>query len=102
MTLETRWIRLLVTPARLVIPPLTFVSSQGSSVDRHPLQALLMEKTEKTLSTAYIHSIYSGSKTTRAIDDKSAFHSTNQFDRDPTHSGQAPENPKPGRKSDRR
>ncbi|WP_144240809.1 hypothetical protein [Dyella japonica] len=61
-----------------------------------------MEKSDKPLSTAYIHSVYSGAEETRTVDEKSAFHSTNQFDRQPTHSGQAPENPKPARKYSRK
>ncbi|PMQ05355.1 hypothetical protein DyAD56_08485 [Dyella sp. AD56] len=57
-----------------------------------------MEKVDKPLSTVYIHSVYSGSKTTRLVDQKKSFQSTSQFDRDPAHSGQAPEHPTPGRK----
>lgn len=61
-----------------------------------------MEKTAKPMSTEYIHSVYAGKKATRVVDETQDFHSTNQFDRDPEHSGQAPQDPKSIRKPYRR
>jgi hypothetical protein len=61
-----------------------------------------MEKTDKPISTAYIHSVYSGKDTVFVTDDKQDFHSTSQFDRDPSHSGSAPEDPKSAGKPYRR
>ena len=53
-----------------------------------------MEKTSTPISSEYIHSVYSGKNTRRVVDERKDFHSTNQFDRDPEHSGQAPQDPK--------
>jgi hypothetical protein len=57
-----------------------------------------MEKIDKPLSTVDIHAVYSGGKTTRLVDEKQSFRSTSQFDRDPAHTGQAPQHPTQGRK----
>ena len=53
-----------------------------------------MNSTSKPLSAAAIHSVYAGASATRAVDPKKAFKSTSQFDRDPAHTGRAPEAPK--------
>ncbi|PXV54089.1 hypothetical protein SAMN04487785_114133 [Dyella jiangningensis] len=57
-----------------------------------------MEKNSRPLSTEYIHSVYSGKSTNVVVDEKKDFHSTNQFDRDPAHTGQAPQDPRSVRK----
>jgi hypothetical protein len=53
-----------------------------------------MNDTPKPLSASTIHSIYSGTKITSAVEQAKDFKSTNRFARDATHSGQAPEKPK--------
>lgn len=57
-----------------------------------------VDKMSKPISTEYIHSVYSGKRITSVVDARKDFHSTNQFDRDPAHSGQAPQDPKSTRK----
>lgn len=57
-----------------------------------------VDKLSKPISTEYIHSVYSGKSGTVVVDKSKDFHSTNQFDRDPAHSGQAPQDPKSTRK----
>ncbi|HET7330217.1 hypothetical protein [Dyella sp.] len=61
-----------------------------------------MNNTPKPLSAATIHSIYSGSKVTTAVDQAKDFKSTNNFARDATHTGQAPEKPSMEKKRPRR
>jgi hypothetical protein len=57
-----------------------------------------VDKISRPISTEYIHSVYSGKRVTSVVDERQDFHSTNQFDRDPAHSGQAPQDPKSFRK----
>lgn len=61
-----------------------------------------MNDTPKPLSASTIHSIYSGTKMTSAVEEAKDFKSTNRFMRDPSHSGQAPEKPKIEKKRPRR
>ena len=61
-----------------------------------------MNDTPKPMSASTIHSIYSGTKITSAVEQAKDFKSTNRFMRDPAHSGQAPEKPKVEKKRPRR
>jgi len=53
-----------------------------------------MNDTTKPLSAATIHSVYSGKKISSVVDQAKEFKSTNRFERDPSHSGEAPQLPK--------
>lgn len=66
----------------------------------HP--GIRMNNTPKPLSAATIHSIYSGTKITTAVDQAKDFKSTNNFARDAAHPGQAPEKPSLEKKRPRR
>jgi hypothetical protein len=61
-----------------------------------------MNETPKPLTAAHIHSIYAGKKVSSAVDEAKEFQSTKRFERDPSHSGQAPEHPKVEKPSRRR
>jgi len=61
-----------------------------------------MNDTPKPLSASTIHSVYSGTKITSAVEQAKGFKSTNRFMRDASHSGQAPEKPKVEKKPSRR
>jgi len=58
------------------------------------LQATRMSKSPPTLTTADIHSVYSGKKVESVVDASTSFKSTKQFVRDPAHPGHAPVNPR--------
>ncbi len=60
-----------------------------------------MSKSPPILTAAAIHSVYSSKKIDSVVEHAMVFQSTQRFIRDPTHSGQAPLNPK-GHKGDRR
>jgi hypothetical protein len=53
-----------------------------------------MNDTNKPLTAAVIHSVYSGKKVSPVVEEAKGFQSTQRFARDPSHSGQAPERPK--------
>jgi len=53
--------------------------------------------TDKPLSAATIHSVYSGKKISSVVDPTKEFKSTNRFVRDPSHTGEAPQQPKAGK-----
>ncbi|GLQ90776.1 hypothetical protein GCM10007898_43520 [Dyella flagellata] len=61
-----------------------------------------MSDSTKPLTAAAIHSIYSGQKVTLNSAEPHAFGKTNRFARDPSHSGQAPKDPKGASKLPRR
>jgi hypothetical protein len=61
-----------------------------------------MNDTPKPLSVSTIHSVYSGTKITSAVEQAKDFKSTNRFQRDASHTGQAPEKPKVEKKRPRR
>lgn len=52
-----------------------------------------MNENPKSLSAAAIHSVYAGKKIVSAVEQAKTFKSTNNFAREATHSGQAPEKP---------